>query len=192
MAVQSARHRIRDTRSRCGPASADRTDPDRHPSARWRNGPPPPRPRAGPVAHGQSEIGFGITRSLNFDLLPRIKRIKRINKVKPHRHVAGEPYAYPQPTPALTHPTRPTRWGPIARQYDQTIKYATAIRTRTAATEAILRRFTRNASHPTPATPPTRGRWRSVARSRPGCTGVRLAWHCLPTPHRYDSRYRRV
>lgn len=29
------------------------------------------------------------------------------------------------------------------------IKYATAIRTRTASTEAILRRFTRNASHPT-------------------------------------------
>ena len=29
------------------------------------------------------------------------------------------------------------------------IKYATAIRTGTASTEAILRRFTRNASHPT-------------------------------------------
>ncbi|MBB5938905.1 hypothetical protein FHS42_005996 [Streptomyces zagrosensis] len=37
----------------------------------------------------------------------------------------------------------------IAQQYDQMIKYATAIRTRTASTEAILRRFTRNASHPT-------------------------------------------
>ncbi|MFE5667075.1 Tn3 family transposase [Streptomyces niveus] len=32
--------------------------------------------------------------------------------------------------------------------YDQMIKYATAIRTGTASTEAILRRFTRNASHP--------------------------------------------
>ncbi|MCX5338307.1 MULTISPECIES: hypothetical protein [unclassified Streptomyces] len=31
----------------------------------------------------------------------------------------------------------------------QMIKYATAIRTRTASTEAILRRFTRNVSHPT-------------------------------------------
>ncbi len=37
----------------------------------------------------------------------------------------------------------------VAEQYDQMIKYATAIRTRTASTEAILRRFTRNASHPT-------------------------------------------
>jgi hypothetical protein len=34
------------------------------------------------------------------------------------------------------------------QQYDQMIKYATAIR-RTASTEAILWRFTRNASHPT-------------------------------------------
>ncbi|MFI6730198.1 transposase [Streptomyces atratus] len=94
-------------------------------------------------SHGQSEIGFGITRLLNFDLLPRIKRI---NKVKLYRLVAGEPDAYPQLTPALT---RPIRWGLIAQQYDQMIKYATAIRTRTASTEAILRRFTCSASHPT-------------------------------------------
>ncbi|MFH8753906.1 transposase [Streptomyces rimosus] len=94
-------------------------------------------------SHGQSEIGFGITRLLNFDLLPRIKRI---NRVKLYRPVAGEPDAYPQLTPALT---RSIRWELIAQQYDQMIKYATAIRTRTASTEAILRRFTRNASHPT-------------------------------------------
>ncbi|MFF3123686.1 Tn3 family transposase [Streptomyces sp. NPDC057908] len=94
-------------------------------------------------SHGQSEIGFGITRLLNFDLLPRIKRI---NKVRLYRPVAGEPDAYPQLTPALT---RPIRWELITQQYDQMIKYATAIRTRTASTEAILRRFTRNASHPT-------------------------------------------
>lgn len=94
-------------------------------------------------SHGQSEIGFGITRLLNFDLLTRIKRI---NKVKLYRPVAGEPDVYPQLTPALT---RPIRWELIAQQYDQMIKYTTAIRTRTASTEAILRRFTRNASHPT-------------------------------------------
>ncbi|MGA5223112.1 Tn3 family transposase [Streptomyces koyangensis] len=44
-------------------------------------------------SHGQSEIGFGVTRLLNFDLLPRTKRI---NKVKPYRPVAGEPDAYPR------------------------------------------------------------------------------------------------
>jgi TnpA family transposase len=94
-------------------------------------------------SHGQSEIGFAITRLLDFDLLPRIKQI---NKVRLYRVRAGEPDAYPRLTPALT---RPIRWAVVAEQYDQMIKDATAIRTRTASTEAILRRFTRNASHPT-------------------------------------------
>ena len=93
-------------------------------------------------SHGQSEIGFAITRLLNFDLLPRIKRI---NKVKLYRPTGGE-HTYPRLEPALT---RPIQWDLIAEQYDQMIKYATAIRTGTASTETILRRFTRNASHPT-------------------------------------------
>ena len=93
-------------------------------------------------SHGQSEIGFGITRLLGFDLLPRIKQI---NKVKLYRPAAGEPDAYPALAPALT---RPIRWELITQQYDQMIKYATAIRSGTASTEAILRRFTRSASHP--------------------------------------------
>jgi hypothetical protein len=49
-------------------------------------------------------------------------------------------------TPALT---RPIRWDLVEQNYDQMIKYATAIRQGTASTEAILRRFTRSASHPT-------------------------------------------
>ena len=93
--------------------------------------------------HGQSEIGFGITRLLGFDLLPRIKQI---NRVRLYRPAAGEPQAFPQLTPALT---RPIRWDVISENYDQAIKYATAIRLGTASTEAILRRFTRSASHPT-------------------------------------------
>jgi TnpA family transposase len=107
-------------------------------------------------SHGQSEIGFGITRLLGFDLLPRIKQI---NKVKLYRPASGEPDAYPRLTPALT---RPIRWDIIAQQYDQMIKYATAIRVGTASTEAILRRFTRTASHP-----PTPRCWRSDAPKRP-------------------------
>jgi len=95
-------------------------------------------------SHGASEIGFGITRLLGFDLLPRLKRI---NKTKLYRPAAGERDAYPRLTPALT---RPIRWDLIAQQYDQMIKYATAIRVGTASTEAILRRFTRaNNTHPT-------------------------------------------
>jgi len=93
--------------------------------------------------HGQSEIGFAITRLLGFDLLPRIKQI---NKIRLYRPVTGQPDAYPQLTPALT---RPIRWDLIEQNYDQMIKYATAIRQGTASTEAILRRFTRSASHPT-------------------------------------------
>jgi len=94
-------------------------------------------------SHGQSEIGFGITRLLGFDLLPRIKQINRVCLYRPS---AGQPEAYPQLAPALT---RPIRWDLIAQQYDQMIKYATAIQQGTASTEAILRRFTRSASHPT-------------------------------------------
>jgi len=124
-------------------------------------------------SHGQSEIGFGISRCrllrahsvprqhcrnpgshhhqdmpvtsrlLDFDLLPRMKRI---NKAKLYRPQAGEPDAYPRLLPALT---RPIRWDMIDEQYDSMIKYATAIRVGTASTEAILRRFTRTAAHPT-------------------------------------------
>jgi len=95
-------------------------------------------------SHEASEIGFGITRLLGFDLLPRLKRI---NKAKLYRPSAGESDAYPRLVPALT---RPIRWDLIAQQYDQMIKYATAIRVGTASTEAILRRFTRaNNTHPT-------------------------------------------
>jgi TnpA family transposase len=94
-------------------------------------------------SHGQSEIGFGITRLLGFDLLPRIKRI---NKTRLYRPAAGDPGAWPRLEPALT---RPIRWDLIAAQYDQMIKYAAAICTGTASTEAILRRFTKaNAVHP--------------------------------------------
>jgi TnpA family transposase len=94
--------------------------------------------------HGQSEIGFGITKLLGFDLLPRIKRI---NKAKLYRPATGESDAWPGLAPALT---RPIRWDRIAEQYDQMVKYATAIRVGTASTEAILRRFMKaNAAHPT-------------------------------------------
>jgi TnpA family transposase len=94
-------------------------------------------------SHGQSEIGFAVSRLLDFDLLPRIKRI---NKVKLYQPQAGRPDAYPRLVPALT---RPIRWDLIAEQYDSMIKYGTAIRVGTASTEAILRRFTRTAGHPT-------------------------------------------
>jgi TnpA family transposase len=93
-------------------------------------------------SHGQSEIGFGVTRLLNVDLLPRIKQI---NKVKLYRPAAGDPGACPRLAAALT---RPIRWDLIDANYDQVIKYATAIKDGTATTEAVLSRFTRSATHP--------------------------------------------
>jgi len=52
-------------------------------------------------SHGQSEIGFGVTRLLGFDLLPRIKRI---NKTRLYRPAAGDPGTWPRLEPALTRP----------------------------------------------------------------------------------------
>ncbi|MDQ2847575.1 MAG: Tn3 family transposase, partial [Actinomycetota bacterium] len=91
-------------------------------------------------SHGQSEIGFGITCLLGFDLLPRIKQINKVKLYRPDRDTH-----YPALEPAAT---RAIRWDLIEQNYDMLIKYATAIRVGTATTEAILRRFTRNASHP--------------------------------------------
>ncbi|GAB2751334.1 hypothetical protein GCM10027174_27610 [Salinifilum aidingensis] len=46
--------------------------------------------------------------------------------------------------------TRPIKWDLIAQQYDQMVKYATALRLGTAESESILRRFTRGGpKHPT-------------------------------------------
>lgn len=46
--------------------------------------------------------------------------------------------------------TRPIDWELVRQQYDQMIKYTTALRLSTAETEAILRRFTKkNVQHPT-------------------------------------------
>ena len=103
-------------------------------------------------SHGQSEIGFAITRLLGFDLLPRIKQI---NKARLYRPRAGEPDAYPRLTPALT---RPIRWGIVEEQYDQMIKYATAIRTRHR-----VNRGDPAALHPQRVAPDLRG----DARGRP-------------------------
>ncbi|MFB4285250.1 Tn3 family transposase [Nonomuraea sp. MTCD27] len=93
-------------------------------------------------SHGEPEPGFGVTRLLNVDLLPRIKQI---NRVKLHQADYGDLARYANPASAMT---RPIRWDIIAKSDDQVVKYATAIRTRTASTEAILSRFTPTASHP--------------------------------------------
>ena len=94
--------------------------------------------------HGQSEIAFGFCYVLNFELMPRFKAIHRQKLYRPER---GDRAAYPNLQAVLK---RPINWERIRREYDQIIKYATALRLRTAETEAILRRFSRrNFRHPT-------------------------------------------
>lgn len=95
-------------------------------------------------SHGQSEVGFGFSYLLGFDLLPRLKAIASQKLYSP---AARQKNTYPNLQPILT---RPIRWELIHRQYDEMVKYAAALRTGTANAEDVLRRFTRaSPSHPT-------------------------------------------
>ena len=94
--------------------------------------------------HRQSEIGFAFCSLLGFQLLPRLKNL---HAQKLYRPETGYPDAYPNLQPVLT---RPIKWELIRQQYDEMVKFATALRLGTAETEEILRRFTRNGvQHPT-------------------------------------------
>lgn len=94
--------------------------------------------------HGQSEIAFAFCHLLGFQLMPRIKNIYQKKLYLPGK---GMRSAYPELQPVLT---RPIRWHLFEQQYDEMIKYAASILNRSADTEALLRRFTRNnVQHPT-------------------------------------------
>jgi TnpA family transposase len=94
--------------------------------------------------HGASDVGFAFTRLLGYSLLPRLKNIGAARLYLPD---AGHAAALPQLASVLT---RPIRWELIAQQYDQMVKFATALKLRTAESEQILRRFTRpGLQHPT-------------------------------------------
>jgi TnpA family transposase len=95
-------------------------------------------------SHGQSEVAFAFCHLLGFNLMPRLKGI---NKQKLYRPDTGMNDAYPNLQQILT---RAINWELIRQQYDQMVKYATALRLGTAETEAILKRFTKNnLKHPT-------------------------------------------
>lgn len=95
-------------------------------------------------SHGQSDVAFGLTHLLGFELMPRLKAIAA---QKLYRPVAGRPDDYPKLQPILT---RPINWDLIRQQYDEIVKYATALRLGTADSEVILKRFMRsNRKHPT-------------------------------------------
>ena len=122
--------------------------------------------------HGQSAVGFAFTHLLGFQLLPRLKNIGSSRLYRPDAGTS----AYPPLAPVLT---RPIRWDLIAQQYDQMVKYATALRLGTAEAEAILRRFTR----PGPQAPHLRRRSsNSAGPSRP----IFLADYLRSTPLRRE------
>ncbi|MDE2278135.1 MAG: Tn3 family transposase [Xanthomonadaceae bacterium] len=94
--------------------------------------------------HGQSEVAFAFCNLLGFDLMPRLKGIHRQKLYLPEAG-CGDQFAHLQPIL-----TKPINWGLIEQQYDEMVKFATALRLGTADSEAILRRFTRNVpQHPT-------------------------------------------
>lgn len=93
--------------------------------------------------HGASIVGFAFAHLLHYALLPRLKSIgaARLNRPDSSDHAWGELAAVL---------SRPIRWELITQQYDQLVKYATALRLGTAEAEQVLRRFTRGGpKHPT-------------------------------------------
>ncbi|MGB7962260.1 MAG: Tn3 family transposase [Propionicimonas sp.] len=93
--------------------------------------------------HGASVVGFAFTELLGFQLLPRLKNIGAVRLYR----ADDSNLVYPHLASVMT---RPIRWELISQQYDQMIKYATALRLGTAESESLLRRFTRGGpKHPT-------------------------------------------
>jgi TnpA family transposase len=94
--------------------------------------------------HGASIIGFGFCELLGFKLMPRLKQIGRIPLYAPGLHTDGAWEAI-----AAVISNRPINWDLIAQQYDELVKYATALKLGTAEAQQLLRRFTRGGpKHP--------------------------------------------
>jgi TnpA family transposase len=94
-------------------------------------------------SHGQSEVAFGLCRLLQIDLQPRLKPLHRQRLYLSQSDHAGR---YPHLALVLT---RAINWDLLRQQYDELVKYASALQSGVADAEAILRRFTRQAGHPT-------------------------------------------
>ncbi len=95
-------------------------------------------------SHGQSAVGFAFCRLLGFELAPRLKAIARQKLAIPDTAMRAR---LPNLLPILSGAIN---WEEIEQQYDEMVKYAAAMQTRTADPEAILRRFARaEVMHPT-------------------------------------------
>jgi TnpA family transposase len=95
--------------------------------------------------HGQSEVAFAFCSLLGFQLLPRLKNLGRQKLYCVDRHDAA---LYANLTIILA--AHAINWEIIRQEYDEMVKFATALRLGTADAESILRRFTKGGlQHPT-------------------------------------------
>ena len=95
-------------------------------------------------SHGQSAVAFAFCHLLGFNLMPRLKAMA---SQKLYRAVSSTVEDYSNLSPIMS---KPIKWDLIIQQYDEMVKYATALKQGIADPESILRRFTRsNATHPT-------------------------------------------
>jgi hypothetical protein len=126
--------------------------------------------------HGASLVGFAFTELLGFKLLPRLKNIGAIQLYAPGANQAG----WPRLEKILKR--RRFDWDLIARNYDQMVKYATALRLRTAETDQVLRRFTKAAAPSTRSTSPWRNSAGPCGPSSPATTSPTRSCAARSTP----------
>ncbi|MCD4686679.1 MAG: Tn3 family transposase [Anaerolineae bacterium] len=94
--------------------------------------------------HGQSEVAFAFCHLLGFQLMPRFKNLHEQKLSLPDKKLAAKLGNLKWILQDVID------WVLVEREYDEMVKYATALRMGTADTEAILQRFTRNNhQHPT-------------------------------------------
>ena len=95
-------------------------------------------------SHGQTEVAFAFCHLLGFELAPRLKAIASQKLYIPNAAIRKE---LGDIAPILT---KEINWDEIERQYDEMVKFATAMKIGTSDPETILRRFKRTkVMHPT-------------------------------------------
>lgn len=93
--------------------------------------------------HGQSNIGFGFSYLLHFDLLPRLKNL---NRQKLYLTSSKDKNKYPNLIPILKEAIN---WDLIRENYDEVVRYVAALKTGTAEADVIIKRFSKdNYNHP--------------------------------------------
>lgn len=92
-------------------------------------------------SHGQTTVAFAFCRLLGFELMPRLKDINRQKLYK-----TGARQFFPNLEPVIA--TRAIDWELIEEWLDAMVKHAVALKLGMADAESLLRRFTRNNTHP--------------------------------------------